>query len=63
MSVDVEGFERELEAQRERSRAAAKFGLGEKVVDVSFSARAGKLESLHSRHHREDFSFYWLRID
>ena len=41
MSVDVEGFERELEAQRERSRAAAKFGLGEKVVDVSFSARAG----------------------
>ena len=42
MSVDVEGFERELEAQRERSRAAAKFGLGEKVVDVSFSARAGK---------------------
>ena len=30
MSVDVEGFERALEAQRERGRAAAKFGLGEK---------------------------------
>ena len=30
MSVDVEGFERELEAQRERGRAAAKFGLGDK---------------------------------
>ncbi len=31
MSVDVEGFERELEAQRERGRAAAKFGLGDKL--------------------------------
>ena len=30
MTVDVEGFERELEAQRERGRAAAKFGLGDK---------------------------------
>ncbi len=30
MSVDVEGFELELEAQRERGRAAAKFGLGDK---------------------------------
>ena len=30
MSVDVEGFERALEVQRERGRAAAKFGLGEK---------------------------------
>ena len=30
MSVDVEGFERELEAQRERGRASAKFGLGDK---------------------------------
>ena len=30
MSVDVDGFERELGAQRERGRAAAKFGLGDK---------------------------------
>ena len=30
MIVDVEGFESELEAQRERGRAAAKFGLGDK---------------------------------
>ena len=30
MSVDVEGFELALEAQRERGRAAAKFGLGDK---------------------------------
>ena len=42
MSVDVEGFERELEAQRERSRAAAKFGLGEKpTISLSGTISAG----------------------
>ena len=29
LSVDMEGFEREMEAQRERARAAARFGIGE----------------------------------
>ncbi|MBI3742750.1 MAG: alanine--tRNA ligase, partial [Chloroflexi bacterium] len=31
MTVAVEGFEREMEAQRERARSATRFGLGEKT--------------------------------
>ena len=42
MTVDVEGFERELEAQRERSRASARFGLGEKpTINLSGTIQAG----------------------
>ncbi len=31
LEVDLEGFEREMEAQRQRGRASARFGLGDKV--------------------------------
>ncbi len=35
-SVDLEGFEKEMEKQRERARAAQKFGLAEKVAAADF---------------------------
>jgi alanyl-tRNA synthetase len=38
LSVDLEGFEAEMEQQRERARAAHKFVLGEKVTAVDYSS-------------------------
>jgi alanyl-tRNA synthetase len=38
LSVDLEGFEAEMEQQRERARAAHKFVLGEKATAVEYSS-------------------------
>ena len=41
LSVDLDGFEREMERQRERARAAHKFGLGEKRIAEVYQLLSG----------------------
>jgi len=40
LSVDLDGFEREMERQRERARAAHKFQLGERESTADYASRA-----------------------
>ena len=42
LEVDVEGFEREMEAQRERGRASARFGAGREAARVYEALGAGE---------------------